>query len=82
MPPQFVLGSPLLEAAWAAGIFVVFVLGAWLILWGMRRIQRRLEKRGRATLASQLLQSLAKPLFLLVVFLNLKKTSSVQEYLN
>ena len=68
MPPQFVLGSPLLEAAWAAGIFVVFVLGGWLILWGMRRVQRRLEKRGRATLASQLLQSLAKPLFLLVVF--------------
>ena len=68
MPPQFVLGSPLLEAAWAAGTFVVFVLGAWLILWGMRRVQRRLEKRGRSALAPQLLQSLAWPIFLLVVF--------------
>ena len=68
MQPQFVSGSPLLEAAWAAGILLVFILGAWLILLGMRRVQRKLEQRvKRTTLFPQLLQSLARPVFLLVV---------------
>ena len=68
MPPQFVLGSPLLEAAWAVGILVVFVLGAWLIFLGMRRIQRKLKKRPKSTLSSQILEMFYRPVFLLVVF--------------
>lgn len=68
MPPQFVSGSPLLEAAWAVGILLVSALVAWLILWGMRRAQRKLEKRvKKPTLFPQLLQSLSRPVLLLVV---------------
>jgi small-conductance mechanosensitive channel len=67
MPPQFVSGSPLLEAAWAIGILLVFVLGAWLILLGMRRAQRKIEKKAKPTFISQLLPSLGRPVFLLLV---------------
>ncbi|MFC2056795.1 mechanosensitive ion channel family protein [Chloroflexota bacterium] len=68
MQPQFVSGSPLLETAWAVGILLVFILIAWLILLGMRRSQRKLEQQvKKPTLSPQLLQSLSKPLFLLVV---------------
>jgi small-conductance mechanosensitive channel len=66
MRPQFIEG-PLLEAVWAIGIFLVFAFCAWLILLIMGRIQRRMESRGRATFASRALQSLAKPVFLLIV---------------
>ena len=68
MLPQFVSGSPLLEIAWAAGILLVFTLAGWIILLGMRRTQRKLEQRvKKTTLFPQLLQSLTKPVFLLVV---------------
>ncbi|MFC2034916.1 mechanosensitive ion channel family protein [Chloroflexota bacterium] len=81
MPPKFIAGSTLLEVAWSVGILLVFVLGAWLILLGVRRVQRRLKKRGRATFASQLLQSLARPLFLLIVFQGLLLALSNLPYL-
>ena len=67
MPPQFVAGSPLLEVAWAAGILLVFILGAWLILVGARYAQRKLEKKAKRALLPQLLKSLYRPVFLLVV---------------
>ena len=68
MPPQFVAGSPFLEAAWAVGILLVFALGAWFILLGMRRAQRKLEKQvKKPTLFPQLLASLSRPVFLLIV---------------
>lgn len=68
MPPEFVSGSPFLEAAWALGILLISVLVAWLILFGMRRAQRKLEQGvKKPALSPQLLQSLSRPLFLLVI---------------
>ncbi len=66
MQPQFVSGSPLLEAAWAVGILLIFILVAWLILLGMRRARGKLQKRVKSTLSSQLLGSLSSPVFLLI----------------
>ena len=82
MPPQFVSDSPLLEAAWAVGILLVFALGAWLILLGMRRAQRKLEQRVRKpTLFPQLLQSLSRPFFILIVTQGLILALSSLSYL-
>jgi len=67
MQPQFVSGSPLLEVAWAAGILLVFALGGWLILLGMRYAKRKLAKPPKLTLSPQLLESLSRPVFLLVI---------------
>jgi len=67
MQPQFVSGSPLLEAAWAVGILLVFALGAWGIILYIRLAQRKLQKRLKSTLSSQLLESLSRPVFLLVI---------------
>ena len=67
MQPEFITGLPL-EVAWAAGIFIVSILIAWLVLYGIRYAQRKLEKRTRkSSLLPQLLKSLARPLFLLIV---------------
>jgi small-conductance mechanosensitive channel len=81
MPPQFVAGSPLLEAVWAIGILLVFVLGAWLILLGMRRSQRKQAKGTRKTLTPQLLLSLSRPVFLLLVSQGLILALSSLSYL-
>ncbi|MFC1943504.1 mechanosensitive ion channel family protein [Chloroflexota bacterium] len=67
MLPQFVSGSPLLEAAWAVGILLVSALVGWVIIMSVRFTERKLEPRGKATLSSQLLESLSRPIFLLVV---------------
>ena len=67
MPPEFVAGSPVLEALWAVGIVLVFALGAWLIFLGMRLFHNRLKNKDRETLASQLLGSLYRPVVLLVM---------------
>ncbi len=81
MPPRFVLGSPLLEVAWAIGILLVFLLGAWAIRLGMRRIQGKLQKRDKATLSSQLSESLSRPFFLLIVSEGLLLALSSLSYL-
>ncbi len=81
MPPQFVLGSPLLEAAWAGGILLVFVLGAWLILLSMRYAHRKLAKHPKSTLLSQLLAVLYRPVFLLIVAQGLVLALSSASYL-
>ncbi len=67
MMPQFALGSPLLEGVWAGGVLIASVLVAWLVVLSMRYIRRRLEQRPKATLITQLLQCLTRPIFLLVV---------------
>lgn len=68
MQPEFVKGSLFLEVAWAVGIFIISVLVAWLVLFVMRYARRKLEGRVRKpTLLPQLLRSLSRPLFLLIV---------------
>jgi len=42
-------------------------LVGWAILLGVRLAERKLEPRGKATLSSQLLESLSRPIFLFVV---------------
>ena len=81
MPPEFVSGSPLLEAAWAVGILLVSALVAWGILLGLRRAQQKLQKQAKPTLSSQLLESLSRPLFLLLVFEGLILALSSLSYL-
>jgi len=67
MQPQFISGSPLLEALWAVGILLISALIAWFITIGMRCIQPRLEKRVKATPIPQFLESLSRPVVLLIV---------------
>ena len=81
MQPQFVVGSPLLEAVWAGGILLVFTLVAWLILVGMRRGQPKLQKHFKSALPPQLLGSLSRPVFLLVVSQGLLLALSSLSYL-
>ena len=82
MPPQFVAGSLLLEAVWAVGILLVSVLIGWFILLGMRLTRRKLEKRvKKPTLFPQLLQSLSRPIFLLLVSQGLLLALSSLSYL-
>ena len=79
MPPQFVQGL-LLEILWAAGVLLVFILGAWLVLMVMRRVQRRLE-RAKARIWPQLLESLSRPVFILIVVEGLVLALSWVSYL-
>jgi len=81
MPPQFIAGSPLLEAAWAIGILLISVLVAWLILLGIKRTGRKQAKGAKQTLIPQLLQSLSKPIFLLLVSQGLILALSSVSYL-
>lgn len=82
MQPGFVSGSPFLEVAWAVGILLVFILAAWLIVLGLRRAQQKLEQRvNKLALLSQLLQSLSRPLFLLLVVEGLFLALSSLSYL-
>jgi len=67
MLPHFVEGTPLLEAAWAFGIFVLSVLVAWLVLLLMRRVQRKRKGRGKTTILPRLVGNLARAVFLLIV---------------
>ncbi len=67
MLPEFVEGSPLWESLWAAGIFLVFVLAAWIIYIVMRYIERKQESQAKSRLLPQLLKSLNRPIFLLIV---------------
>ncbi len=66
MQPEFVQDSVLLETLWSVGILLVAILVAWLALLGMRFAQRRLE-RTKARVLPQLLQSLSRPVFILIV---------------
>ncbi len=65
--PQFIPDTPLWEAVWAAGVFVVAVVVGWLVIVIVGRIRRRLERRHQHLIVSQLLSSLSRPIFLLIV---------------
>jgi len=67
MQPEFLSGSLLLEIAWAAGILIISVLIAWFILLGTKYVQRRAEGRSRTAILPQLLKSISRPLFLLLL---------------
>ena len=67
MLPHFVEGTPLLEAAWAVGIFALSVLVAWMVLLLMRRTQRRQKGRGKVTILPRLVGNLTRAVFLLIV---------------
>ena len=68
MQPEFIQGSLLLEIVWAIGLVIISAFIAWLIRFGVRYVEQRLERQGKKhTLLPQLLDSLAKPLFLLIV---------------
>ncbi len=67
MQPQFVSGSPILEGAWAAGILLVSGLLAWLIIFVVRRLGLRIKKRLKSTLIPQILESLYRPIVILVI---------------
>lgn len=66
MLPEFAEGSPLWESLWAVGVFLVYLLAAWLIYVVMRFIERKQERR-RTKLLPRLLRSLNRPIFLLIV---------------
>ena len=69
MQPDFISGTPLLEIAWAIGIFIVSTLIAWLVHLVMRSFRRRLIKRSaRNALFPPFINSLTRPLFLIIVF--------------
>jgi len=66
--PEFAEGSPLWESLWSIGVFLVYLLAASLIYLLMRYVERKLEGRRRRTrLIRQLISSLHKPVFLLIV---------------
>jgi len=67
MRPEFISG-PFLETVWAIGILLISIFIGWLILLGVRYIERKIEKQThKPVLLSQLLESLTRPLFLLVI---------------
>lgn len=70
-----------MEVIWAIGIFIAFILLAWLVLLIMRYISRRLRKRPKAVVIPQLLQSLSKPIFLLLISQGLVLALSSVSYL-
>lgn len=65
--PQFIPNTPLWEAIWAAGVFVVAIVVGWFVIVVVGRFRRRLERRRQHLLVSQLLGSLSRPIFLLVI---------------
>ncbi|MFC1949514.1 mechanosensitive ion channel family protein [Chloroflexota bacterium] len=67
MQPDFITGSPWLETAWAAGIFLVSILVSWSALIGLRFASRRIRGRSRTALFPQLLLSLSRPTFILIL---------------
>jgi len=65
--PEFAEGSILWESLWSVGVFLVYLLVAWLIYLVMRYIERKQEGQRKTGLLSKLLTSLNKPIFLLIV---------------
>jgi small-conductance mechanosensitive channel len=81
MQPQFITGSPLLESAWAAGIFCLSILFAWLILFCTRLIAKNIEKRFKSNLITQILYSLSRAIFILLIIEGLLLALSSVSYL-
>ena len=66
MQPDFISGSPLYEALWAVGILLISALVAWLVLLGMRFAERRL-KRAKSKALPRFLESISRPIFVLII---------------
>ncbi|MFC2020706.1 mechanosensitive ion channel family protein [Chloroflexota bacterium] len=82
MQLDFMSGSPLVEAAWAVGIILVSALVAWSIVFGMHYVQHRLEGRSsRTALLPQLLQTLTRPVSLLIFLEGIIMAISTLSYL-
>ena len=82
MPPQIIADSPFLETVWAIGIFLVFILVAWLILLVIKRARQKQEARkAKQTLIVRLLHSLSRPIFLLLLSQGLILALSSVSYL-
>ncbi len=81
MQPQFITGSPLLETAWAAGIFCVSILFAWLILFSTRLLAKNIEKSFKSNLITQILYSLSRAIFILLIIEGLLLALSSVSYL-
>lgn len=79
--PQLISGSSLLEGLWAGGIFIASIMVAWLVLFCMRYIKHRIEKRRKVNAITQLLHSLARPIFLLIISQGLFAALSTVSYL-
>ena len=68
MQPDFVKDSLLLEIGWAAAMLAMSIILAWIVVKIVRFIQHRLEHHSRKTaLAPQLVQSVARPLLVLII---------------
>ena len=80
MSPQFVQGSVLWETLWAIGLLLIFILGGWLVDLGLRFARHRLE-RTKAKVGPQLLESLSRPVFILIVVEGLLLALSSPSYL-
>ena len=84
MRPDFIEGL-FLEIVWAIGIFLVSVLIAWIILLSVHYIDRRLEKQSRKpVLFAQLMESLTRPIFLVIILegllLALSSITSIEQW--
>lgn len=82
MQPEFITGKPLLEAAWAVGIFVVSVVAAWLIVRLTRLFITRLKGKTRGELFWKLLQNVSRPLFFILIIEGLILSLSSVTYLD
>ncbi|MFC2059413.1 mechanosensitive ion channel family protein, partial [Chloroflexota bacterium] len=84
MLPGFIEGSPLLEGLWVVGILIIFSVAAWLISQFIKRTQMKLRRPHRTTLLPQLLQSVSRPVVILVliegVILALGSISSLESW--
>jgi len=67
MISEFTSGSPLLEGAWAGGILAASALVAWLTVWALGRIGRRIQRRQKKAYIPQLLRSISRPVFIFLV---------------
>lgn len=81
MLPEFVEGSSLWESLWAAGVFLVFVLAAWIIYTVMRYAERKQEDRRKTRLLPKLLTSLNRPIFVLIVTQGIIWVLAIPSYL-
>ncbi len=67
MISQLTSGSPLVEGAWAGGIVVAFALAAWLLVFALGRIGRRIQRRSRTAFLPGLLRSISRPVFIFLI---------------
>ena len=68
MQPGFTSDSVILQVTWSVGILLVSVLVAWLLRWIVRYLEKKLvNRRDRQIRLPEVLDSLIKPLVVLIV---------------